>query len=188
MLALFALVIQDYFLRDLQTKPVAAFGSFKLEREDCVIVDPPVPVLHYASCRATARLTWSSKDDLIEIRYEDSGGQLSRVFNYPLGTKLPPSCTSTWITAYKNKAGSDEDWRKSGEDFTSTLTKCSRLTPAHITSYRDEFLAAAPYYGRATAGLRSLALAMFGSLWRCTAFKSAPLERVICTRKEGPPK
>ncbi|WP_143090190.1 hypothetical protein [Sphingomonas rubra] len=78
MLALLAIFAQDYVLRYLQKKPVAAYGPFELEREDCIASDPPVSVLHYASCRPMARLSWSSADGQIAIKYEDNGFLLIR--------------------------------------------------------------------------------------------------------------
>ncbi|MBB3588990.1 hypothetical protein [Sphingomonas sp. BK481] len=189
MFALLAFIAQDYVLRDLQKTPVAAHGPFKLEREDCIARDPPVAVLHYAPCRAIARLSWPSADGQLTITYEDNGRELIRTFSFPISLKMPDSCSLGDYTAYQAKPGSDASWHNSEKGIVATLVKCSRLTSSQIASYKGEFLAATPYYNEAATGLRSLAVSMFGNLRRCTAQKQVsrnPMDGFTCIREEGP--
>ena len=190
MLALLVLIAQDYVLRDLHKEPVAAYGPFTLEREDCIARDPPVAVLHYAPCRPIARLSWSSADAQIAITYEDNGGWLRQRLFFPTAVKMPEPCSLGGYIAYRVTASSSLDWRNSEKSVVATLARCSRLTPSQIASYRGEFVAASPYYGEAAKGLRSLAVSMFGDLRRCTAQKPIsrhdPMAGFTCIREEGP--
>ncbi|MGY4395330.1 hypothetical protein ACVWZA_000491 [Sphingomonas sp. UYAg733] len=189
MLVLLTLVAQDYILRDQQTSAVAAYGPYELEREDCVERSPPVAVLHYAHCVSKVRLRWSSEDGRVFILYEDNGALLFRTFSYPTRPKMPGSCRLGGIyAAYQARSATNADWQKNGKAFGATLTRCSSLTPSQIASYQAEFASAASYYSQAASGLRSLAIAMFTNLRRCTEQKwnSRAGGRTICTREEGP--
>jgi hypothetical protein len=189
MLALLALFAQDYILRDVQTSAVASYGAFKLEREDCVKRTPEVAVLHYSHCFPKARLKWSSEDGRVFITYEDNGELLLRTLSYPIHPEAPESCgAGNFHTAYRPRSATDAEWQKSAKAFREALTRCSALTPMQIGSYEAEFTEAAPHYGEAASGFRSLALAMFSNLRRCTRQKwtSRYNGRTVCTRVEGP--
>jgi hypothetical protein len=190
MLIVFALFVQDYVLRDAQTSAVAAYGAFKLEREDCVEHNPPVAVLHYASCIAKVRLKWSSADEKVSILYEDNGELLTRSYQYPIRADLPDTCRLGGShTAYSAKPSSAAAWQAGAKAFAATLARCSVIKIEQIAAYEAEFAAAAPDYERATVGLRSVASSMFKGLRRCTRLKSSPRygpdATVICTRREG---
>lgn len=185
-----ALLAQDYVLRDEQTSAVAAYGAFKLEREDCVERNPPVAVLHYASCTAKVRLKWSSADEKVSILYEDNGELLTRSYQYPIRANLPDTCRlGGSYTAYSAKPGSAAAWQAGVKAFAVTLARCSAIKTEQIAAYEAEFYAAAPDYERATIGLRSVASSMFKNLRRCTRLRSSrdggPDATVTCIRREG---
>ncbi|MGH6614028.1 hypothetical protein [Sphingomonas sp.] len=191
MLIILALLAQDYMLRDSQTSPVAAYGAFRLEREDCVESNPPVAVLHYAACVAKLRLTWSSADGKISALYEDDGETLTRSYRYPIRANLPDTCVlGGYYTAYRARPGSARDWRSGTKAFGLTLARCSAIEPEQIKAYQAEFADAALDYERAAVGLRSVASSMFKSLRRCTQLKYSPRHggpdaTATCTRREG---
>lgn len=191
MLTVLALLAQDYILRDAQISAVATYGAFRLEREDCVPRDPPVAVLHYASCIAKARLTWASADGKVSVVYEDNGELLTRSYRYPIRAKLSGNCElGGSYTAYSVRPGRATAWQAGAKAFRVTLTRCSAIKMEQIAAYAAEFADAAPDYERVTVGFRSLASSMFKSLRRCTQLKYSPRHggpdaRVTCIRREG---
>ena len=191
MLAILALLAQDYILREPHTSIVAAYGAFRLEREDCV-EHPDVAVLHYAHCFPKARLIWSSADGRVSARYEDNGWLLTRAYEYAYRAAVPDTCyDGGWLTAYRARSGNAADWQRGTKSFGAMLTRCSAFAPAEIAAYQAEFAAAGPRYTQAAAGLRSLAAAMFATLQRCTEQVFSPRHggadaKVSCARKEGP--
>lgn len=191
MLAIFALLVQDYILREPQTSAVAAYGAFRLEREDC-IEHPEIAVMHYPHCFSKARLIWSSADGRISARYEDNGYLLTLAYEYPIRPGVPDLCYDTRsLGTYRSKRASAARWRAGTRGFVSALKRCSSFDPAQIAAYKAEFEAAAPHYKQAATGLRSLATTMFKTLRRCKWQEAWPghqgLDAVVtCMREEGP--
>jgi hypothetical protein len=191
MLTVLAMLAQDYILRDAQTSAVAAYGAFQLEREDCVVSDPPIAVLHYTSCMARVRLTWSSADGEISVLYEDNGNLLTRSYRYPVHEEMLDKCRlGGYYMAYSAQSGRAADWQAGTKAFGKVLANCSVIEPKQIESYMVEFEAAAPDFERAAVALRSVASTMFKSLRRCTRLKYSPRHggpdaTVTCTRHEG---
>ncbi len=191
MLTVLAMLAQDYILRDIQTSAVAAYGAFQLEREDCVARDPPVAVLHYASCMKKVRLTWSSADGKVSVFYEDDGMLLTRSYRYPVREDMLDKCIPRRsYTAYRARPSGAADWQAGTKAFGKTLARCSVIEPTQIESYMVEFAASAPDFERATVAFRSVASTMFNGLRRCTRLKYSPRHggpdaTVICTRQEG---
>ena len=191
MLAIFALLVQDYILREPRTSTVAAYGAFRLEREDC-IEHPEIAVLHYPHCFPKARLIWSSADGKISARYEDNGYLLTVGYDYPIRAKAPEPCSDRLsLAAYGLWPAGAGSWRAGTRTFVAALTRCSTFDPAQIAAYKAEFEAAAPHYKQAAAGLRSLATTMFKTLRRCTSQQAWPRHGgadavITCTREEGP--
>jgi hypothetical protein len=188
---LLALLLQDYVLRTPQTTAVAAFGAFRLEREECV-ERPGVGVLHYAHCFPKARLIWSSADGRVSARYEDNGGLLTRAYQFPFRPDTAETCyIGASLTAYRARPATAADWQGSTRAFGAMLTQCSAFGPQQVAAYQAEFTTAAVDYRQAAAGLRSLAVSLFHNLRRCTRQKISSRHNdaeatVTCTRKEGP--
>ena len=189
--AAFAMLAQDYILRDAQTSPVAAYGAFRIEREDCVGRSPPVAVLHYDSCIPKVRLLWSSADKKVSVLYEDNGHLLLRSLRYPIREDRLDTChPGGRYTAYGASPGRAIDWQTGTKAFGKILQRCSIIEPQKIESYQTEFAAAAPDYERAIVAFRWAAAAVFKSLRRCTRQKYSPRHGgpdaiVTCTRHEG---
>jgi hypothetical protein len=191
MFTVLALLAQDYILRDAQTNAVATYGAFQLERENCVERNPPIAVLHYASCKAKVRLTWSSADRKISIVYEDDGELLTRSYRFPVREDSLNECNlGGFYTAYRARPDGAADWQAGKKAFGKTLARCSVIEPKEIKAYEIEFAAAAPDYEPASLALRSIASSMFNGLRRCTRLKYSPRyggpdATVTCTRQEG---
>jgi hypothetical protein len=186
------LLAADYVVRDLRASSVAVYGQFTLEREDCIKRDPPVAVLHNASCLKKARLDWEAADKRISIRYEDDGEMLLRTVSYPDKAKNSRACqrSNFDVVAFKVQSGTNEEWQKAAKAFGAMLARCSTLGASQIAAYRAEFEGSARHYGQADAAFRTLATSMFRSLRRCTVRKifprGDPFSRTRCTHEEGP--
>jgi hypothetical protein len=191
MLELLALLAQDWYLREPRTSPVAAYGAFRLEREDC-IEHPEIGVLHYPHCFPKVRLIWSSADGRVSARYEDNGGLLTTKYEYSVRAEAPDVCFSgTPYSAYQARPAKAADWQSGTKAFAALLARCGAVQPAEVAGYRAEFAAAAPDYEHAAGGMRTLAIAMFRTLRRCTRLKFSPRRggpdsTATCTRHEGP--
>jgi hypothetical protein len=130
------MLAQDYVLRDGQTSAVATYGAFRLEREDCVERDPPIAVLHYASCTAKVRLTWSSADRKVFVQYEDNGELLSRSYRYPIRENLPDRCAlGGSYMAYCVRSSNAAGGQAATNTFGATLGRCSAIKPDQIETY-----------------------------------------------------
>ena len=179
----------DYIARDPVTKPVATYGAFRVEREDCVPRDPPVAVLHYAHCFSKARLIWSSTDGKIKAVYEDNGGLLTRRWSFTYRQSTVDNCAGTnGLTAYRATPASAADWQQGTRPFAAMLTRCTLLEPDQVAAYQTEYQTAVADYPAAAGRLRTLAQEMFGGLDRCVEQRLMPRTwaDMTCVRHAGP--